>query len=84
MRVSEIQYEAHKAHEVESHTEVNQDIVKTLGNLLKEGSGDLLIGRVFGKIDGNQKLLSLGIDITNIDTTLVSEEDPVALFKVVS
>ena len=34
---------------------------------------------VLGEVDGNQKLLGLSIDITDIDTTLVCEEDPVAL-----
>jgi hypothetical protein len=53
--------------------------VNALGDVLEERGGDLLVGRVLSKIDGNQKLLSLLVDITNINTTLVGEEDPVAL-----
>jgi hypothetical protein len=53
--------------------------VYALGDLLQESSSNLLVGGVLGKVDGNEKLLSLLVDITNIDTTLVGEEDPVAL-----
>lgn len=51
----------------------------TSGDLLEESSSNLLVGRVFGEVDGNEKLLSLLVDIANIDTALVSEEDPVTL-----
>lgn len=51
----------------------------TLGNLLEEGGSNLLVGGVLGKVDGDEELLGLLVDITNIDTALVSEEDPVAL-----
>ena len=51
----------------------------TLRNLLEESGSDLLVGGVLLEVDGDQKLLSLSIDITDIDTTLVGEEDPVTL-----
>ena len=51
----------------------------TLGNLLQESSSDLLVRGIFLKVDRDEKLLSLLIDITNIDTTLVGEKDPVTL-----
>jgi hypothetical protein len=54
--------------------------VHTRRHLLEEGSSDLLVGGVLGQINGDQNLLSLGVDITDINTTLVGEEDPVALW----
>lgn len=51
----------------------------TLGNLLQESGSNLLVGRVLGQVDGDEELLSLLIDITDIDTTLVGEEDPITL-----
>ncbi len=56
----------------------------TLGNLLQESGGDLLVRGVLLEVNGNEKLLSLLVDITNIDTTLVGEEDPVTLSEQVS
>jgi hypothetical protein len=53
--------------------------VHTLGDLAEQTGGDLLVGGVLLEVDGNQELLSLGVDITDIDTTLVVEEDPVTL-----
>jgi hypothetical protein len=53
--------------------------VNTLGDLAQQSSGDLLVGGVLLEVDGNQQLLSLGIDIADINTTLVVEEDPVTL-----
>jgi hypothetical protein len=58
--------------------------VYTLGNLLQESGGDLLVRGVLLEVNGNEKLLSLLVDITNIDTTLVGEEDPVTLSEQVS
>lgn len=51
----------------------------TLGDLAQQGAGDGLVGRVVLEVDGDEKLLSLLINITDIDTTLVGEEDPVTL-----
>ena len=51
----------------------------TLRNLAQEGGSDLLVGWVLLEVDGNEKLLSLLIDIANINTTLVGEEDPITL-----
>ena len=64
---------------VEAGDEVNEDVVNTLGNLLEESGSNLLVGRVLLEVDGNQDLLSLSIDITDINTTLVGKEDPVTL-----
>jgi hypothetical protein len=67
---------------VEARDEVNEDVVNTLRNLLEESGGNLLVGRVLREVDGDQDLLSLSIDITDIDTTLVGEEDPVTLLMI--
>jgi hypothetical protein len=64
---------------VQPRDEVNEHIVDTLGNLLQKGGSNLLVGRVLLQVDGDEKLLSLLVDITNIDTTLVGEEDPITL-----
>lgn len=64
---------------VEAGDEVNEDVVDALGDLLQERGSNLLIGRVFAQVNGDEQLLSLLIDITDIDTTLVGEEDPVTL-----
>jgi hypothetical protein len=64
---------------IKSGDEVDKDVVDTLGNLLEESSGNLLVGGVLSEVDGDQELLSLGVNITDINTTLVGEEDPIAL-----
>ena len=51
----------------------------TLGNLAQQSGGDLFVGGELLQVDGNQELLSLGVNITDIDTTLVVEQDPVTL-----
>jgi hypothetical protein len=53
--------------------------VNTCGHLLEEGGSNLLVGRVLGQVNGDQELLGLGVDIADVDTTLVGEENPVAL-----
>jgi len=53
--------------------------VHALGNIPEESGSNLLVGRILGQVDRNQKLLSLCIDITNINTTLVGKEDPITL-----
>ena len=55
----------------------------TSGDLLEEGGSNLLVGGVLLEVDWNEKLLSLGVDITDVDTTLVSEEDPVTLNNII-
>jgi len=64
---------------VQADNEVNQDVVKTLRHLAQQAGSDLLVGGEVLEVDGNQKLLSLSINITDINTTLVVEEDPVTL-----
>jgi len=41
--------------------------------------GELGVGWVLRKINGDEELLSFGVNITNIYATLVGEEDPVTL-----
>jgi hypothetical protein len=53
--------------------------VDTLGDLAQQGGSNLLIRGVLLKVDGNEKLLSLLVDITNIYTTFVGKEDPITL-----
>lgn len=55
--------------------------MKTLGDLLQESSGNLLVGGELGEIHGDEDLLGLLVDITNINTALVGEENPVALIS---
>ena len=51
----------------------------TLGDLAQQCAGDGLVGWVVLEVDRDEQLLSLLVDITDIDTTLVGEEDPVTL-----
>ena len=67
---------------VEAGDEVNEDVVDALRNLLEESGSDLLVRGVLLEVDRDQKLLGLSINITDIDTTLVSEEDPVTLLMI--
>jgi hypothetical protein len=53
--------------------------VDALRDLLQKSRGNFIVGRELGEVDGNEKLLGLLIDITDVDTTLVGEEDPIAL-----
>ncbi len=51
----------------------------TLGDLLQKRRGNLLVGGVLLEIDWDQKLLGLCVDIADVDTAFMCEEDPVAL-----
>ena len=64
---------------IESRDEVNEHIVNALRHLLQECSSDFLVRRVLVEVDGDEKLFGLCIDIANINTTFVGEEDPVTL-----
>lgn len=64
---------------VQAGNEVDKDVVNTGGHLAEEALGDLLVAGVLLEVDGNQELLSLCVNITNLNTTLVVEENPVAL-----
>jgi hypothetical protein len=64
---------------VKTSDKVDKNVVDALGDLSKENFGDLGIGWVLLQVDGYQKFLGLGINVTNIDTTFVGEENPVAL-----
>ena len=67
---------------VETRNKVNQDVVNALGDFAEKCGSDFLVGGVVLEVDGDQKLLCFSINVTNIDTTLVGEEDPVTLRKV--
>jgi hypothetical protein len=58
--------------------------VDTLGDLAQQGGGNLLVRGVLLEIDGDEKLLSLLVNVANIYTTFVGEEDPVTLSANVS
>jgi hypothetical protein len=47
--------------------------VDTLGDLLEESCCDFFVGGVLFEVDWDKKLLSLLVDIANIDTSLVRE-----------
>lgn len=64
---------------VEAGDEVHEDIVDTLGDVFQESRGNLLVGGVILQVNGDKELLSFGVDITDVDTTLVGEENPIAL-----
>lgn len=64
---------------VEARDKVNQDVVDALGHLLQKSLGNNIVGRILRKVDGDEKLLGFFVYIANIDTTLVCEENPVAL-----
>lgn len=53
--------------------------MNTGGDLAQQGRGNLLVGGVLLEVDGDQQLLGLSINITDVNTTLVGEEDPVTL-----
>lgn len=62
---------------VEANEEVDKSVLLLFGYVSEKGSFDFLAGRE-GLVDGNTEFEGLGVYITNIDTTLVSEEDIVA------
>jgi hypothetical protein len=55
--------------------------VNTFGNLLEQDLGNLFVGRVLGKVYGDEELLGFRIDIAYVNTALVGEEDPIALLE---
>jgi hypothetical protein len=64
---------------VQAGDEVNEHVMDTSGDLAEEALGDLLVAGVLLEVHGDEELLSLSVDIADLDTTLVVEEDPVAL-----
>lgn len=69
---------------VQAGDEVDENIVDAGGDLAEEALGDLLVAGVLLEIHGDQELLSLSVNITNLNTTLVVEENPVTLRNLVS
>lgn len=53
--------------------------MNAFGYLLQQGLGNLLVGRIFRKIDRYEELLRLSVNITNIHTTFMRKENPVPL-----
>lgn len=53
--------------------------MNTLGHLLEQAGSQFLVGGEFLEVDGDQNLLGLCINISNIDTTFVSEQNPITL-----
>lgn len=53
--------------------------MNTLWNLLQESRSDFIVRRVFGEVNGDENFLGFCIDITNIDTSFVCEENPITL-----
>jgi hypothetical protein len=47
--------------------------------MLQKSGSNLLVGRVLCKVDRDQELLGFRIDIADIDTAFVGEENPIAL-----
>lgn len=66
---------------IQTSDKVDEDIVDALGNLLEESVGNLLVGGILREVNGDKQLLCLLIDVADVDTTLVSEKDPIALHK---
>lgn len=50
-----------------------------LGDFAEETLSDLLVRGVLGEIDRDEELLGFGIDVTDVYTTFMVEQDPVAL-----
>lgn len=65
---------------IEPRDEVDQDVVDAFRNLLQQCSGYFGIRWILGEVYGNEKLFSFSIDITDINTTLIGEKDPVTLY----
>ena len=64
---------------VEAGDEIDQDGVHALGHVLQQAGRDLVVAGVLLEIDGDEQLLGFGVDIADVDTALVVEEDPVTL-----
>jgi predicted trehalose synthase len=64
---------------VKADDEVDESLeTLSAGNLLEEGSLDLSAGRKLAA-DGNEEGERLGVDVSDVHTSLVGEEDDVAL-----
>lgn len=64
---------------VEAGDEVDEHGVDPLGNVLEECCGDFLVAGVLAEVDGNEELLGLGVNIADVDSSFMVEEDPIAL-----
>jgi hypothetical protein len=64
---------------IQSCDEVDEDIVDALRDFLQESRSKFFVGGVLREVNGDENLLGFGVDITNIDTSLVCEENPVTL-----
>lgn len=64
---------------IQAGDEIDEDVVDTFGDFLEQRRGDLVVGGEFLEVDGYKNLFSFGVNITNVDTAFVCEENPVAL-----
>ena len=64
---------------VEAGDEVDEDVVDSLWHIGQESRCDLLVRWVLSKVDWDEELLGLLIDVADIDTSLVCEENPITL-----
>jgi len=64
---------------VQARDEVDENVVYALGDLLEKCGSDLIVGWILCEIDRDQEFLCLCIDIADVNTTLMSEINPVAL-----
>jgi hypothetical protein len=64
---------------VEARDEVHEDIVYALWYLFEESSRELFVRGIFLEVDWDEDFLGLSVNITNIYTTFVREENPIAL-----
>jgi hypothetical protein len=64
---------------VQAGDEIDEDIVNTFGDLFEECGGEFFVGGEFLQVDGDEDLHSFGINVADIDTALVCEENPIAL-----
>jgi hypothetical protein len=53
--------------------------VHSLWYFAEKNFGNLLVGGILAEVYWDKELLGFLIDITNIDTTLMGKEDPIAL-----
>ena len=68
---------------VQAGDEIDEDIVDTFRDLFEECRGELFVGGELLQVDGDEDLHSFGVNIADIDTALVCEENPIALSGII-
>lgn len=64
---------------VEAGDEVDEDVVQPLGYLAEQAGRDLLVAGVLLEVDGDEQLLSFGVDVTHVHASFMRKQYPVAL-----